>query len=84
MESYLNSRGDNSGAALENINQGILSSQVPVEIPGINLLQISFLKGHFISTPSTQRRHFKTFKIMKDCESNPSQNVMSSILAEVE
>lgn len=34
MESYLNSRGDNSGAALENIDQGILSSQVPVEIPG--------------------------------------------------
>jgi hypothetical protein len=47
MESYLINRGDNSGAALENIDQGILSSQVPMEIPGINLLQISFLKGHF-------------------------------------
>jgi hypothetical protein len=44
MESYLINRGDNSGAALENIDQGILSSQVPMEIPGINLLQISFLK----------------------------------------
>jgi hypothetical protein len=41
MESYLINRGDNSGAALENIDQGILSSQVPMEIPGINLLQIS-------------------------------------------
>ena len=80
MESYLINRGDNSGAALENIDQGILSSQVPMEIPGINLLQISFLKGHFISTLSIQRRHFKTFKIMKDCDSNPSQNVMSSLL----
>jgi hypothetical protein len=37
MESYLINRGDNSGAALENIDQGILSSQVPMEIPGINL-----------------------------------------------
>jgi hypothetical protein len=57
MESYLINRGDNSGAALENIDQGILSSQVPMEIPGINLLQISFLKGHFISTLSIRKQN---------------------------